>query len=149
MRILCRHGFLQFYPGLTSDLVDFTNFFGIELVREDDYYTFPALKGLKRYSIVGSPYGAIPATQTYEGRHPWEVLKKNGFVYSLVAKALVPKASIAVNVDPILVDDGFFVCETPLLQPGSRNKVGQQILSYDAFWKRDILELQLVGFQYE
>lgn len=130
-------------------MVDFCSFFDLELVREDDYYTYPALKGLKRYSIVASPYGGLPAVATYEGRHPWEVLRANDLVYSLALEALVPKASVQLLVKPVLVDDGYFVCETPMLQPGSRDALGQQILSFDGFFNRELLELQLVSYSYE
>lgn len=146
MRVLCQHGFFFFYPRRASDIVEFTGFFGIELVRENDYYTFPELKGLERYSILGSTYGSLPAIATYEGRHPWEVMRENGWVYSLALGALVPKASITLLVRPPLVDKGYFIAETPLLQPGSRNSAGEQILSYDAFFDGHYFELQILEY---
>lgn len=149
MRIVSRHGFVSFHPRVTSDVVAFTDFFDIELVREDDYYTYPLLQGLKRYSIVGASYGGRAAVATYEGRHPWEVLRANGFVYNLALGTLVPKTSITTTVNPLLVDDGYFTCETPMIQPGSLNAAGQRILSYDGFFNREFLRLQLVSYAYE
>ncbi len=149
MRVMSRHGFVSFHPRSITDVVVFTDFFGIQLVSEDDYYTYPALKGLKRYSIKGSSFGGLTAVASYEGRHPWQVMKANGFVYSLALGKLVPKTTISTVVNPILVDEGFFVCQTPMLQSGSVNAVAQRILSFEGFFNRDFLELQLVSYSYE
>lgn len=150
MRVLCRSGFISFEPDGTADIARLMQFFSITLVRENDYYTFPALKGLPRHSIKGSTYvSGLPATATYEGRHPWEVLKANGFVYNLALSKIVPKATINIPVTLPLVDDGYFLSQTPMFQPGSRNAVGQQILSYDAIYDEYLEELRLREYAYE
>lgn len=147
MRILCRHGHFALYPERPGEPSNFARVFKAELVREGDYYTFAALAGLPRYSIVGKSYGARTATVTYEGRGPWDVLRQNGFVYSLAAKALVPNASIAVNISPVACGE-YVLSQTPLLQPGSRLPNGQAILSYDALLDIGPLRLRLEEFGY-
>lgn len=148
MRVLCRHGHFAFYPSKTSDIARFSNYFDEELVRDGDFYTFPLLKQAPRYSIAGKPYLTLPALKTYEGRAPWDVLRENGFVYHILSGLLVPKASITILINPPLA--GFyFLAQSPLIQPGSRNTLGQQILSYDGEFFQDTVQLKVREFSYE
>lgn len=148
MRILCRHGHFAFYPDNAKDVARFSNYFDQELERDGDFYTFAPLVGLKRYSLLGKLYGNLPALSTYEGRGPWEVMRENGFVYHLQTKLLVPKLTILNVLQPVMTD-GYFLTTTPLIQPGSRNQIGQQILSYDAQYIEGSFQLKVLELSYE
>jgi hypothetical protein len=147
MRLICRHGHYAFFPRTASDISRFSNFYGQELVREGEFYTFPFLKGIQDFSIAALPIKNLPALKTFEGK-PWEVMKENGLVYSLSLKVLVPKASITFLVNP--PQTGFyFTSQTPLIQAGSRNALGLQLLSFDAEYQFDINKLRVREFSYE
>lgn len=148
MRVLVRHGHFAFFPKRANDIDRFSTFFGQDLVSEDDYYTFEGLAGLPRYSLAVKAFGNLPAIKTYEGRGPWEVMRENDFVYSLTLGLLVPKLSIVKLSQPILTD-GYFLSESPIYQPGMRDKSGRQILSYDAEFVSDNNQLRILGVSYE
>ncbi len=98
MRVLVRHGHHAFYPRDRAEVRRFVKLFSLPLVGEEDYYTFEALAGLPRYSQVAVDYGGLPATTTYEGRNAWDVMRENGFVYSLEAGVLVPLAAVVQTI---------------------------------------------------
>jgi hypothetical protein len=82
-------------------VINFTRLFKIALERESDYFTFPELVGLPRWSQIGRPYGAedaLPAVANFEGQNAWEVMQANGFVYSLATGLLVPFTAIVSQV---------------------------------------------------
>ncbi len=147
MRVICRHGHYAFYPRKTSDIYQFANSFDFDLVREEDYFTFAALKGAPRYSLAGSPYLDVPALETFEG-NPWDVMRENDFVYNVDSEILVPKASVMATVE-ISQKGLFYVTNVPLLQAGSRNVLGRQILSYSGEFQEDRFYLRLLEFSYE
>lgn len=148
MRLVVRSGHFAFYPRTATDVARFCNYYGATLVSVEDYFTFPALEDLKRYSIFGKPYGLLPATKTFEGQNPWDVMKANGFVYSLGVETLVSKESITVVVNPTLMN--FYMdLSTALVQPGSRDTTGQQILSYAAEFVLGMHQLKVTEFKYE
>ncbi len=148
MRVLVRHGHFAFYPRKTSELSRFAKMFDVDLVRDGDFFTFDFLAGAERYSLAGKLYLNLPALETYEGRGPWDVLKQNDFVYSTALGLLVPKASItAVMQSPR--SDTYFICPTPILQPGTLDATGQQILSYDAIFNDDTFQLKIIEVAYE
>ncbi len=147
MRVLCRHGHFAFYPRRSTDLARFISIFGVTLEREEDFYTFPELAGAPHYSIVGADFLGLPAVATFEGK-PWEVMRENGFVYHLAGSALLPKASVMVSVN--LTQNGYyFLAQTPLIQPGSRNPTSPQILSYDGEFLQDSFRLKVSNYAYE
>lgn len=148
MRVLCRHGHIAFFPRIASEVSRFCRYFGVELIRVEDFFTFEPLVELDRYSLVGKTYGNLPAVETFEGENPWQVMKENGFVYHIASGLLLSKTSIAVKINPPLVGD-FFIAESPLIQPGSRNAAGQQILSYDGEFIDGIFQLRVREFSYE
>ena len=148
MRVICRHGHIAFYPRKASDVTRFCGYFGVELERVGEYYTFPALAALDRYSIVGNTFGNLPAVKTFEGESPWEIMKENGFVYHIDGEILIPKSLIAIKINPPLVGE-FFIAESPLIQPGSRNAAGLQILSYDGEYLDGLFQLRVSEFSYE
>lgn len=94
MRVLCRHGHYAFYPERSSDVSRFANFYRVPLVRDGEFYTFEGLRGLPCYSLAGKDYGGIPAVATFAGA-PWDVMRANGFVWSLSLKRIVPAATHA------------------------------------------------------
>lgn len=147
MRVLCRHGHLAFFPKRPSEAARICQYYGIELVRSDEFYTFPLLAEAKSFSLAGLDYLGIPAIKTYAG-YPWEVMRENGFVYDVNKEALVPKASIVSIGGPEL--SGFcYVWDSAILQPGVRNALGNQILSYDGELNVENFHLKVSEFSYE
>jgi hypothetical protein len=148
MRVLCRHGHFSFYPNGEEDISRFCSYFNFALEREDDFYTFSKLKGAPRYSIAGESYLGITAVKTYEGRGPWEVMRENGFVYNIATKLLVLKASILATIE--IPDTGsYFLGENFLIQPGSRDGFGNQVMSYSAEFIQSIKSLRISEFSHE
>lgn len=115
--------------------------------RDGDFYTFPLLADAPKHSIVGALYLGVIANETFEGS-PWEVMEANGWVYSLSREILVPKESITIQISPPLA--GFyFISQSPLIQAGSRNAAGRQVLSYDGEFALENFQLKLSEFGYE
>lgn len=130
MRVLCRHGHFAFYPQGDDEVRRFIRLFGADLESEADYFTFTALKDLPRWSQIARPFGALPATATFEGRHASDVMRENGFVYSLTLGVLVPYASVTVSVALPQARD-YIVAAKPLLQPGAIMADGDRLLDYE------------------
>lgn len=147
MRILVRHGHFAFFPVKAEDMARFSNYFGQDFVRDGDFYTFPLLKEAPRYSLAAKLYLNLPALTTYEGRGPWEVMRENDFVYNVATGLLVPKLAIT-GVLTLPLADTFFLCPTPLLQPGTRDVSGQQILSYDGEFNLNTFQLKILEISY-
>jgi len=147
MKLLVRHGHFAFFPDGASDVARFNALQGITLEREGDFYTFPALVGLKDYSIAGGLYGGLAATKTFEG-NPWDIMRENNWVYSLLAGAIVPKSTIITKASVKLVTF-YFVSGTTLVQPGSLSDTGEQILSYDSLFDDRANRLLIREFSYE
>ena len=147
MRVVCRHGHFAFYPRNASDIQRFAHSFDEELEREEDYFTFSGLVGADKYSLLGKPYLNLPAMTTYQGT-PWEVMRENNFVYSVQLGLIVPKLAIIGLVE--LTQKGFFfVANVPLLQPGARTILGQQIMSYSGEFDEDKFYLRILEYGYE
>lgn len=148
MRVLCRHGHFAFYPRKSSDLNRFAQSFGVDLVREEDYYTFKGLAGAPDYSLALKPYmNLLPAIKTYAGK-PWEVMRENGFVFNVALGLVVPKLSI-IGLADINQVGFYFVTNVPLLQPGVRTILGRQILSYSGEFYEDKFYLRILEYTYE
>jgi hypothetical protein len=147
MRVLCRHGHFAFIPNDAEQISRFASYFDKEVERDGDFYTFPLLAGAPKYSLAGKLFLNLPAVTTFEGE-PWEVMRENGFVYSLATGLLVLKESITTLINPPQTGF-FFLAQTPLIQPGSRNASGDQVLSYDAEWVQRAYQLRVSEFQYE
>jgi hypothetical protein len=146
MRVLARHGHLAFYESYAGEISKFMEFYETELVRDGAFYTFPLLKNAPKFSIQGLPYLGLPATKTFEGE-PWDVLRENEFVYNIGKGILAPKSSI-VNTFSLDRSDYFYSSDGPLIQPGSWLE-GQQILSFDASYVEDFVELRISEIDYE
>lgn len=147
MRVLCRHGHFAFYPRKASDVARFSNYFSVSLKRERDYFTFERLYGAEKYSLIGKPYINLPAVSTFEGE-PWEVMKKNNFVYHLGLKLLVPKVSVTSLTNLELVGY-YFLAGGALIQPGVRTFSARQILSYSGEFAEEGYSLRVTEFDYE
>jgi hypothetical protein len=147
MRVTCRSGHFAFYPRYAGEILRFQEYFDTTLSREEDYWTFPFLVGAPRYSIVGKSYLGLPAGVTYEGRNAWNVMAKNGFVYSIADKKLVSIASVTTQINP--PQSGYyFLAETMLVQPGSVTALGKKVLSYDGEIGQDYFQLRLSEVTY-
>lgn len=146
MRVLCRHGHFAFYQAYSGEVAEFTNYFGLTLERDGEFYTFPLLAGAPDYSLAGKAYLGLAAVKTFEGI-PWEVLKENGFVYNIATGKIVPKLSIIAQTSPVL-SGYYFISDSKLIQPGSRDKLGNQILSYDAEFVFEYQQLRVTEFSY-
>lgn len=148
MKVLCRHGHFAFFPRDESDISRFANYYNLTLVSENDYYTFPTLKGAPRYSLRLLPWVGLPATVTYEGQNPWDVMRENRFVFSLAFRTVVPVTSVITLIE-LPRSANYFLASTALIQPGSRLKTGQQILSYDGEYLPDSFKLKIRSFGFE
>lgn len=142
MRVVCRHGHFAFYPKDRKEILRMKSTLKIELVAEDDYFTFPALVGLPRWSQVARPFGNLPAVVTYEGRHAWEVMRENDFVFSLAALVLVPRAAITEIVRLPQTQD-CIVAPKPLIQPGSILPTGNVLTGYNGELDLDFQRLYI------
>lgn len=142
MKIICRHGHYSFFPGFSSEISDFCGYFGVSLVSHNDFFTFPKLKTLPRYSIQGKVYAdAIPATVNFEGE-PWDVLRANALVYSLALGRIVPRASITIRTSLASAGD-FFLSPVPLIQAGALFSTGKRIVDYLGFFIDDYKEFRI------
>lgn len=148
MRVICRHGHFAFYPRNASEVGQYVEMFETPLIRENDYFTFEGLVGAPRWSLAGLAYKNLVANANFEGRAPWEVMKANGFVATNGTGVLVAKSTITVQLNPPLARY-FFLPESLLIQPGSRNAAGQQILSYSGEFRQDTMQLYVTEFSYE
>jgi hypothetical protein len=119
----------------------------VELVRSEEFYTFPLLTEAPKFSLKGLGYLGLEATVNYEG-NPWDIMRENGFVYNIGRESLSLKESILTLASPAL--SGYcFLSTTPLIQPGSRNEIGRQVLSYDGEFNVESFHLKLSEFGYE
>lgn len=147
MRVLCRHGYFCFYPKDETEVSRFGALFTQNLVRKDDFYTFPLLKLAPDYCLKGKPFLGVTASLTFEG-NPWEIMRENGFVYDFVAQAVKLKSAVTQSVSIEFVDD-YWTAESPLVMPGGIDDVGQKVLSYDAELSLDTSQLRIFGVEYE
>ncbi len=149
MRILCRHGHYAFYPLNSAEISKFCEKYSTTLESEEDYYTFPELIGADRYSLAVKPWlGLLPATKTFEGRHAWDVMRAQEFVFSLQTNLIVPKLSI-VGVYDNPLSTYYWRSTTILPQAGYRDLKGQQILSFDAMHDVRLGETRISSVSYE
>lgn len=130
MRVVCRHGHFAFYPKDQTEVLRLKTVYDLELEAENDYFTFPGLIGLPRWSQAGLVYAApIVASVTYEAQNPWEVMRANDVVYSLALGTLVLSASITEQVR-LSQTDACAVVRKILIQPGSILPTGVPLLGY-------------------
>lgn len=148
MRIVCRHGHYAFYPYTSAELARFCTKYDAELFPEEDYYTFEELLGAPRYSLAALTWVNLPAVKTYEGRHAWDVMRENNFLFSLQTKLIVPKTSI-IGVYDNPRSAYYWRAVTILPQAGYRDVGGNQILGFDAVHDVALSETRILSVSYE
>lgn len=95
MRIICENGFYKFFPEKIAEVKRFQTKFGIELVPCEDYFTFPVLAALPKFSFIGHPYsGVILGLANYAGKRE-EVMAANGLTYHILLRKLILKSTFA------------------------------------------------------
>jgi hypothetical protein len=146
MRVLCRHGHFALFPNFAGEIAEFCRYFEVDLVRTGDFYTFPLLKEAPTHSIQGKPYLGVPAAVTFEG-DPWDVMRENGFVYRISSGAIVLKSAVTGVLDVSTLGNHYL--SNGFIQPGVRDKSGNQVLSYDANYNQAWLQLKISGYDYE
>lgn len=98
MKVICEHGYYKFFPEGASEVVQFEDTFGRELVAVGNYYTFAKLAALENYSIEGQDYGGIPAKVNYAGRVE-DVFRENQLKYN------IEDDKIETNDNPTIVGE--------------------------------------------
>lgn len=146
MKVICRHGFLSYYPRADTDLRRFQRIMDVTLVAENDYFTFEGLIGLPRYSLIGALFGTIPALATFEGRNAAEVMEENGFVYMLSTDLVVPKELVLSTMNLNLSQD-YAVAASAFIQPGCFLQNGMRLLSYEGQIDLDTQRLKLYSWE--
>jgi hypothetical protein len=133
LKIKCLHGFFLFTETQVGQVSDFIKGTEIELVAENDYFTFEKLIDAPHYSLVGKPYIGAVITSSLEGK-PWEIMRENNLVYNLTLDLVVPLLSITQIVS--VLNGGNKYLSNGLIQPGSLTTSGQRIISYTAWYNR-------------
>lgn len=97
MRIICETGFYKFFPETIAEVKRLSTKYGIELVQCEDYFTFPILAALPKFSFVGHPYsGTILGLANHAGKRE-EVLAANGLTYSVSLNRLLLSSTLVFN----------------------------------------------------
>ncbi len=129
MRVVCRHGHIALFPSDRTDVLKFERIFKIDLFDVEDFYTFEGLSDLPRWSQIARPFGGLPATATFEGQNPWDVMRANDFVFSLTTETLVPRATVVTSAKiKQTLDCAFF--PRPLIQPNALIAPGKWLIGY-------------------
>jgi len=143
VKVIARHGFIEYYPQKADDLQVFRRLFDVTLVAEKNYFTFEALAELPRYSIAGALYAGLPALVTYEGRDASEVMRENNFVYSMALKTLVPTVAIVGTIE-LPQTQNYAMAKGPFVQPGSLlGVIGGRIVGYEGWLDLDYQKLYI------
>lgn len=96
MKIKVDNGYYRFYP-IASHELDLLKAVGFDVIKKEDYFTFPLLAALPAYSIEGIVYGGITANATYSGTVEL-VLLNNKFIYDISSGALKNLTSVTGSV---------------------------------------------------
>jgi hypothetical protein len=134
MLIKCLHGYFKFYESKSGEISDFMTLSGFDLVPQDDYYTFSALKDAPKYSLLGKPYINFPAIKTYEGE-PWVIMKQNQLVYHFGLGLVVPKLAVIQLIELAKTRNCYVA--SGLILPGSLTVEGQRVTDYSAWYLFD------------
>jgi hypothetical protein len=127
MRFSCEHGYYKFYPEDVPTVKMLFNTFGIEVVQEGDYYTFPALKALDNFCVAGDIIGAATVEKSVAGDKP-DIFAENGLVYNLLLGKVVELATANGVLIPVMA--GYFAFKN-LPQAGDiLATTGQKIVSF-------------------
>jgi hypothetical protein len=146
MLIKCLHGYFKFYEKKSGELSDFMTLTGFDLVPQDDYYTFSALKDAPKYSLLGKTYLNSIAIMTYEG-DPWVIMKQNQLVYDFSLGVVVPKLVVTRLVE-IERTRNYFV-SNGLILPGSLTDRGTRVTDYSAWFLFDTQRFKYTELSHE
>lgn len=136
MKIICKNGYYKFYPQKTGDLT----LYGQKLVPLKDYFTFPSLAELPKYSIQNQLFwGIIPAEKTFCGR-PEELLKVNNLTFNLDLNTITPTRLVLNLAD---YASGAYKSSPNLIQAYSYDGL-KRISGFTAF-----LDVKLKMYKYE
>jgi hypothetical protein len=146
MKIRCLHGYFIFEELKPGQLSDFMSLFGFDLVAQDDHFTFAALAGAPRYSILGGTYLGAPAIKTFEG-HPWQIMRENQIVYNFNLGLVLPIVS-TTQVIKLNQGSNYFL-SSGLIQPGSVTEDGSRVKDYAAFYLFDKIKFKYSEVSFE
>ena len=147
MKIFCQYGFYTFEAESLDDKTLFELNTGLTLVGYGERLTFAPLAALPEVSVQGQPYGNLTAKVNFCGT-PAEVMRANGFVFSVSAQALADKTQMrqAQALYPQL--SGGYIATDALPQAGGR--YGQQVLlSFNGVSRFVNKQLILRGAEFE
>lgn len=105
--------------------------FDLELVRKNDFYTFPALLDAPTYGIKGGEFLGAAVTKTFEGE-PQDVMRENDLVYNFLTETVVPASSITQRIDVAQAQNYFL--SSGLILPGSLTDGGFRVRDYAAWY---------------
>lgn len=146
MEIKCLHGFFKFTEHSVGEVSQLASLFDLDLVLQDDYYTFSTLADAPKYSIIGLEYLGAVATKTFEGE-PWQILKENGLIYDFLNDVVVPQLSIVQRVS--IDESDFFYMSDGLILPGSVTDDGTRVTDYSAWYSFDEASFKYSEVGYE
>lgn len=145
LKINCLHGYFKFQEQRAGEVSDFISLFGLNLSKQDDFFTFDALVDAPKYSIQGESYLDAIAIENFEGK-PWEIFKANELVYNYDTGLVQPLETIVQIVT--LSASGNFYLSPGLILPGSITDGGSRIIDYAAWVTIDTMKFKYseVGF---
>jgi hypothetical protein len=145
MRIVCRHGFFEFFEDGPGEVSTFMSVFGFRLSPFRNRFTFTELLDAETFSVEGVEYLVEIASKTYEGE-PWDVMRENGLVFDFIEGKLVPILSIVESIR--LSRMGNFYQSNGLILPGSLNDEGLRVTDYSAWysWKTNTFRYSEVTY---
>jgi hypothetical protein len=144
MRIICKNGFYKFFPQQIAEVARFSAKFGVELVECEDYFTFPALEALSKFSFIRQSYGGLVGVANYCGNRE-EILGANGFSLYLPTQKLVLKSLIFEKINYSY--SNFYFTDT-LPQAYSYDENGK-ISGFNGFVDVDYMRFKIEKFFYE
>ncbi len=135
MRISCEHGYYSFWPDREEDLFLLVNYLNIELVKKNDYYTYPLLADLGDHVFKPNLYGKFPSDKNFAG-NPKEIMKALGLVYNLATGTLVKKEAITLSgtLTPMARN---WLSERSMIQSGTIIGTGR-IVSFEGVFNFDL-----------
>jgi len=146
MRIICETGFYKFYPNSIAEVKRFGTKYGIELVECEEYFTFPILAALPKFSFIGHPYsGVILGLANHAGKRE-EVLHANGLAYSVSLNRLILSSTLVFK--KINYDYSNYIVMNTLPQAYNYDDNGL-ITGFSGFVDIDVMKYKIERFFYQ
>ena len=146
MRIICETGFYKFFPEKIAQIKRFQTKFGIELVPCEDYFTFPILAALPKFSFIGHPYsGLIVGLANHAGKRE-EVLAANGLTYSVNLNRLVLASTLVFKKIDYSYSNFIFSNTLPQVYNYDDNGL---ITGFNGFVNVDFMKFNIERFIYQ